>query len=252
MERADLSHLSQISTMWTMLFRAHGGGPEGAVSAQHAMMERYGGAVYRYLLGAVRDQDAAAELSQEFAVRFLRGDFRRADPDRGRFRDYLKTSLIHLVTDYRRAQLERPRPLNPDTPGPAPAPPADDDAVFITSWRAELLDRTWAALATAHPTHHAVLLCRVNEPELPSPQLAERVADTLGRPLTAATVRKALLRAHAQFAELLVEEVACSIGDPRPDDLKTELAALDLMRYCRSAVEQRINAAATGERQPSL
>src|SRR6266436_612212 len=108
MERSDPSHLSQISTMWTMLFRAHAGGPEGAVSAQRAMMERYGGAVYRYLLGAVRDQDAAAELSQEFAVRFLRGDFRRADPDRGRFRDYLKTSLIHLVTDYHRARQRAP------------------------------------------------------------------------------------------------------------------------------------------------
>jgi RNA polymerase sigma factor (sigma-70 family) len=249
MGRSDLSHLSQISTMWTMLFRAHAGGPESVESAQRAMMERYGGAVYRYLLGAVRDQDAAAELAQEFAVRFLRGDFRRADPDRGRFRDYLKTSLIHLATDYRKAQRERPQPLNPDTPGPAPAAPLDDDAVFMASWRAELLDRTWDALAASHPTQHAVLLCRVSEPELPSPQLADRVGGTLGRPLTAVAVRKSLQRAHAQFAELLVEEVARSIGDPSPDDLTTELAALDLLRYCRSAVEQRISANTTGERQ---
>ena len=38
----------------------------------------YQGAAYRYLTAAVGDPDVAAELFQEFAVRFLRGDFRRA------------------------------------------------------------------------------------------------------------------------------------------------------------------------------
>ena len=45
-------------------------------TAQHC------GAAYRYLLGAVHDPDAADDLCQDFAVRFLRGDFRRADPGR--------------------------------------------------------------------------------------------------------------------------------------------------------------------------
>src|SRR3712207_7176976 len=54
-----------------------------------------------------RSEAAAEELLQEFAVRFLRGDFRRADPQRGRFRDYVKTALIHLVIDHQRAEQAR-------------------------------------------------------------------------------------------------------------------------------------------------
>jgi RNA polymerase sigma-70 factor (ECF subfamily) len=240
MERNDPDqHLSQLSTLWTLLLRAHAAPADAALSAQHALLERYGGAVYRYLLGAVRDPDAAAELAQEFAVRFLRGDFRRADPGRGRFRDYLKAALIHLIADHRRAGRQRPRSLAPDTPGPAPPEPPDDEAAFLASWRAELLDRTWDALAAASPTQHAVLLARVDEPELPSPQLAERVGARLGRPLTAAAARKALQRAHARYAELLVEEVARSLGEPTPAELAEELRALDLLRYCRSVLAQR-------------
>ena len=83
--------LSRIATRWTAVFRAHGDAPTQAEAARHRLMLHYSGAVYRYLLGAVRDPDVAADLCQEFAVRFLRGDFRRADPGRGRFRDYLKT-----------------------------------------------------------------------------------------------------------------------------------------------------------------
>jgi RNA polymerase sigma-70 factor (ECF subfamily) len=240
MEPADCEHLSRISTLWTMMWQAHAGTAEGAASAQHALLERYGGAVYRYLLGALHDPDVAAELTQEFAVRFLRGDFRRADPECGRFRDYLKTALSHLVTDHHRARQHRPRPLDPDMPEPASPEPPDDEALFLASWRAELLDRTWEALAAVHPTQHAVLLIRVGEPELPSPQIAERVRVRLGRPLTAGAVRKALQRAHAQYAELLVDEVSRSIGAPAPAELEAELRTLDLLRYCRSAVAKRV------------
>src|SRR5262245_30429433 len=112
MDRQSLDErLSRISTLWTVLFEAHREPGEAAAEAQRALMRRYSGAVYRYLLGAVRDEDAAGDLAQEFAVRFLKGDFRRADPERGRFRDYLKRALVHLVTDHHRRRQKWPRPL---------------------------------------------------------------------------------------------------------------------------------------------
>ncbi len=217
-----------------MICRAHAVAAPGATSAQHALLERYGGAVSRYLLGAVRDPDVAAELAQDFAVRFLRGDFHRADPERGRFRNYLKTAMIHMVTDYRRQQRAQPRPLEHDTPAPDQVD-ADDDAVFLASWRTELLERTWAALARLHPMQHAVLLLRVSEPELPSPEMAQRVGAALGQPVNAAAARKALQRAHGKFADLLLREVADSLDDSSPEALAEELTALDLFRYCRAA-----------------
>ena len=195
--------------------------------------------VYRYLLGAVRDPDAAAELSQEFALRILRGAFRNADPSRGRFRDYLKTALIHLVDDFRAAQRSRPRPLPRNEPV-SPMPAVQETEVdFLESWRAELLDRTWKALAAAQPMYHAVLLFRVENPDVPSPRMAEVLGARLGTSLRPDQVRKALQRSHARFAELLIDEVAFTLGEPSHAELADELREVELLKYCRSALERR-------------
>ena len=52
------------------------GDRQAASDAQLRLLLDYSGAVSRYLLGALRDNEAADELAQEFAVRFIRGDFR--------------------------------------------------------------------------------------------------------------------------------------------------------------------------------
>src|SRR4051812_44626670 len=103
MDEHEVRHrLSRITTLWTVLFQAHQGTARAASLAQQRLFQRYGGAVYRYLLAALRDPDAAEEVAQDFALRFVRGDFKRADPERGRFRDYLRASLIRAVRDYER------------------------------------------------------------------------------------------------------------------------------------------------------
>ena len=81
MDRDSLNpHLTQISTLWGALSQSD-------AASLGALLQRYSGAVYRYLLGAVRDEDVAQELTQELALRFLRGDFHRADPQRATLPD---------------------------------------------------------------------------------------------------------------------------------------------------------------------
>jgi len=227
--------LSRIETQWTAVFRAHGAGAEADRADRDRLMLRYSGAVYRYLLGAVRDPETAADLCQEFAVRFLRGDFRRAAPERGRFRDYVKTAVINLVNDHHRSRQAGPKSLLAD----AAAPELPSEADFVGGWRESVLDQTWRALEEANPTFHAVLLMRISNPEMPSSERAERLTEQLGKPLTPENVRKSLQRAHAKFAELLLDQIADSLEDPTPDDIEGELQALDLLRYCRSALEKR-------------
>ena len=108
------SRLSRISTNWTVLAKAHQPTDQESQAARVDFIVRYQSAAYRYLLGAVRNPDTADDLFQEFALRFMRRDFQRASPEKGRFRDYLKTTLYHLVADYFASQRKRAAPLEGD------------------------------------------------------------------------------------------------------------------------------------------
>jgi RNA polymerase sigma-70 factor (ECF subfamily) len=233
--------LSRIQTYWTVVGRAHEATPE-AEAARDQLLRRYGKAVHRYLLGALRDHEAADELAQEFALRFVRGDLHRADPERGRFRDFVKGVLFHLIAHHHR---RRRRDLGPLPEGAEPAAPAaapEADAAFLDSWRAELLDRAWKALAaheqSAGQPYHAVLRFRVEHPELRSAEMAEGLGAPLGRPVTAVWVRQTLHRARDKFADLLVHEVLQTLRSPTADQLEEELIDLGLLEYCRPAVDR--------------
>ena len=104
----DEDHISRISTIWTDVLQAHGDDEQAARAAQSDVMQRYSGAIHRYLLKVLGNEEAADEVFQRFALAFIRGDFRRAAPDRGRFRDYIKVSILRLVSKYRRQRDAEP------------------------------------------------------------------------------------------------------------------------------------------------
>jgi RNA polymerase sigma-70 factor (ECF subfamily) len=200
------------------------------------------GSVYRYLLGALRDRDAADDLFQEFALRFLRGAFRNADPQRGRFRDFVKTALYHLIVDHQNKKLKvrPPLPLGAGGVEPARTDPHEFDQEFTRSWRDDVLGRAWAALQESSQggtPYYLVLRLRSEQPELSSTQLAQRLIQQLGRAVTADWVRQTLRRAREQFANLLLDELACSLEMPTRDRLEQELIDLNLLNYCQQALD---------------
>jgi RNA polymerase sigma-70 factor (ECF subfamily) len=240
--------LAQISTIWTMVSHAHGGPRQAEAEAQRRFMERYHGAVYRYFVTALRDHDAAQELFQEFAERFLRGDFKKFDPAKGRFRDYLGVVLRNMVRADRKRQASRLHLHLSDIPEPA-ANRLDDhgalDDEFLRSWRDELLTRTWEALKNERRRRglplHVVLDKSFRNPDLTSADLARQFSGELkpSTPLSAALVRKTLQLAREKFADLLVAEVARSLGDHTVERLEQELIELGLIGYCREALHLR-------------
>jgi RNA polymerase sigma-70 factor (ECF subfamily) len=239
------AHLSHVSTLWTLVRRAHAGDGEAVLTAQERLMEWYAGAAHRYLLGALRDREAADELFQEFALRLVRGDFKNADPQRGRFRDYLKAALFHLVVDFQRRRQNRPASLDAGAEGPAVGPPnlPESEPEFLEAWRQQLMDRAWAALAdweqqTGQPGY-TVLRFRADHPLLPATDLAERLGARMGKSFTVDGVRKALQRAREKYVELLVDEVAGSLAGPTPEAVEEELRDLGLYAYCRPALQRR-------------
>jgi RNA polymerase sigma-70 factor (ECF subfamily) len=216
-------------------------------SAQQTLLDRYGGAVRRYALAALRDEDAADEVFQEFALRFVRGDFGRADPERGRFRAFVKTVVYRLIVDYQRRAKKRVRegPMHSNLAEP-PADSgsgAEDDALFQASWRDELLARCWQKLANdqqqSGKPYHTVLRYRVDHPDLRSPELAAGLSEKLAKPINAGAVRVLLHRSREAFAEFLLDEVTQSLSDGSLDEAEQELIDLDLLEYCRPALERR-------------
>jgi RNA polymerase sigma factor (sigma-70 family) len=233
------SHLSRISTNWDLLAQAHGAFGAAAATAQHSLLLRYGDAVYRYLLLAVRDPHTADDLSQEFAVRWLSGGFQNADPTRGRFRGYLSTALHHLVIDYYRRRQAEPDTLKSGSRDQTAAAPDPDrlEVTFLQEWRQGVLDAAWRELqrveAAGDGQYYTVLRWRATHPDAPMAACADELSARLGKAITAAGVRQTLHRARKRYAELLVEEVARSLGGAPADVVEEELGLLGLLSYCR-------------------
>jgi serine/threonine protein kinase/DNA-directed RNA polymerase specialized sigma24 family protein len=232
-------------TIWPVLWHALDGADGDATAAQQVILEKYRPAMHRYLIAYLSDADAADELCQEFSLRFVRGDFRKANPEKGRFRDLLKSSLYHLIVDHHKRRKRAIPQLSPDAPEPAASPESmlESDRQFLDAWRADLLAKAWAALAaeehrTGRPLH-TVLHFRSVHPELRSAQMAVELSQRLGKEFTADWVRKWLHAAREKFADLLLIEVSSSLREATPEAVEQELIDLDLFRYCKEAMARR-------------
>lgn len=245
MDDDDL-HISRIPTAWTMVRDAHRDHTAVQV-AQTQLLERYGGAVRRYALSALRSEEAADEVFQEFALKFIRGDLGGANPEKGRFRAFVKTIVYRLIVDYQRRTKKRTLEgqmhsniAEPEVDDPSAS---GDDRLFQTSWRDELLARCWERLAEdeqkSGKPYHSVLRYRVEHPELRSPELAAGLSAQLGKEINAGAVRVLVHRARELFGELLLDDVTESLASGSLDDAEQELIDLELHEYCRPALEKR-------------
>ncbi len=243
----DDLRLSQLTTRWSVIFEACRGPEAADKAAQAEVLERYCGAIYRYALRVLGDPDLADEACQVFAYRFVRGDFRHADPAKGRFRDYVKTAVIHLLGEFRSRRKSRQRtvPLEGQAAvAPLTPPPIEgDEAEFSVLWRKELLNRAWREmelqqLATG-PPYYAALRLKAEQPDLTASALADRLRPSGSGDYTAAGMRQVLHRAREIYAGKLLTEVARSILSDDPGLLAEELAELELLTYCRDALQRR-------------
>jgi RNA polymerase sigma-70 factor (ECF subfamily) len=237
-------HIAQIDTLWPEILAAHSTDPASVREAQLAILTRYRPAAFRYLLACVRRSDVADELCQEFALRFVRGDFRNANPEKGRFRDLLKSALYHLVVDYQKRCQRSPAQLDTEKIDPVASQEtiADSDRQFLSSWRASLLAKAWQALLnheqrTGQPVH-TVLHCRAANPEARSQQLADILTEQLKEPKTAVWVRKWVSEGRERFAKLLLRHVMDSLRDQTIDAVEEELIDLELYQHCKPAVDE--------------
>jgi RNA polymerase sigma factor (sigma-70 family) len=227
-------------THWSRL-----AGVRGDVSAERRealsyLAERYWKPVYCYVRRRGYESAEAEELVQEFFLTaFAKDLFAKADPARGRFRNFLLKSLQHfLANEWRNAHAGKRKPtegfvsiheLATDA-GPVVVPKdtrTPEDA-FHEAWLCELVLRVLRTLeqeylADGKQIHIELLRQRVIAPilegaEAPSlRELADRyslsVKDVENRVITARRAYQRLLRDEIRMYASSDEEVAAELQD---------------------------------------
>src|SRR5262249_44237866 len=167
MDSAPKSALDQISTRWA------------AIKDPVKFLMRYGPAIRKYLDAFLKNVHDADEVSQDFLLRVLEHGFAGAEPDRGRFRDYLKRAVRNAAF----TRLRR-RDATVGDEGALSGLAADEnvsaaDEEFLADWRRCLLDRAWRGLESHQRRSpgnlfFTALRLTVDHPEEDSEALAAR------------------------------------------------------------------------------
>jgi RNA polymerase sigma-70 factor (ECF subfamily) len=224
------------STSWTLINEAIGPDTEVRYRAQAKLIRRYDRVVRRYLAGAFRcdiDDPKVEECAQECWKRLVEGRFQAVSPEKGRFRDYLRTVLSNLVNSRRRKDERAPAPLGDLDP---PAPDPVSDAEYRDLFRTALLERAMEQLLRQDQQKDqgffTVLQARRDHPEASMAELAGRLSAG-GQERNENWVRVTLFRARQRLCELLRLEVALELDDRTTAAVDEELADLELLVYCQ-------------------
>lgn len=238
------SRLTRIATIWTMIRDAHCE-TDSRFVAQTEFFERYQRAIEKYLLAVLKDANAAEEVFSKFAEDFLSGKFQNVDASKGKFRHYLKRSLINAAYAYRRKNSKAlPNVDASEVIAESETEHFSDE--FDGAWRQELLDKTWVALqekdAGSNSNYYTILRLRVDHPEWNGSELLDSVRSALRKPnYPDATFRKDLKRARDRFAQYLIQEIGRSIGTRSLDAIEDEAIVCGLHSYCKSMIDKLRN-----------
>jgi len=227
MDRNDDQGLDRISTQWSLV-----GDPCRVVM-------RYGSAIRLYLQALIRDTHDADEVSQEFLAGILAKGLPRADPLRGRFRDYLKIAVRNAaMMHFRRLSHSKLRSLDGMERAVDDRLDERADAAWIEHWRGCVLAAAWRGLEarqrkTPGNLFHTALKLACDHPDDDSAALARRVEEATGRPMRADALRKQISRARKVFADLMVQEVSRTLENPTREGVEEELIELGLVAYVK-------------------
>ena len=234
----QLSRLENVQTRWSLLRAASLDG-SSAIELRQALVLRYVVPIRSYIAAIVQDENAADEIAQDAIVRLLQGDFAGADPDRGRFRDLLKTALRNMVkTHWKKAKVRKSAALDFDVGSDSDG---DDGDPWLDHWRKQLLDVAWDDLKKVEDREPnrfpwSVMKVRIDLPEADSVALAAELGKRLGKEVRPDAFRQQLKRARERFAETLIGELRDGLNDPDPQRVHDELIALGLYQWLKDKV----------------
>jgi RNA polymerase sigma-70 factor (ECF subfamily) len=206
-----------------------------ARSALVSLCENYWYPLYAYLRRRGYPTDQAQDLTQEFFVLILEGRYLdRAEPEKGRFRSFILTSLKFFVADEADSQRARKRgggmlvplefssgeeryqrePVHDETP----------ERIFERRWALSVLDRVVERLRNefvqhGRPDHFERLkVFLLGRSDAPYAALAREMDTSEG------ALKVAIHRLRKRYRDLFRQEIADTVADPA--EVESELRFL--------------------------
>jgi RNA polymerase sigma-70 factor (ECF subfamily) len=229
------------TTRWTLVVAAGDPHRKEARSALVSLCEIYWYPLYAYLRRRGHPADQAQDLTQEFFMRVLEGRYLdRANPEKGRFRSFILSSLKFFVAD----EGDRGRALKRG--GGALVPfefssgeeryerePAHDETperIFERRWALSVLDRVIERLRNefvlhGHPEHFERLkVFLLGHSDAPYAALAREMNTSEG------ALKVAIHRLRKRYRELFRQEIADTVADPAEVESELQYLAAVLTR----------------------
>ena len=226
------------TTRWTLVVAAGDPQRKDARSALVSLCENYWYPLYAYLRRRGYAADQAQDLTQEFFMRVLEGRYLdRADPEKGRFRSFILTSLKFFAADEQDRQRARKRgggavvsfefssgesgeeryqrePGHDETP----------DRIFERRWALAMLERVMERLRDEFVQHgrpenfERLKVFLLGQSEAPYSDLAREMNTSEG------ALKVAIHRLRKRYRELFRQEIADTVADPA--EVESELRYL--------------------------
>jgi RNA polymerase sigma-70 factor (ECF subfamily) len=216
-----------VTTHWSVVQAAGHGDTTRACDALAHLCKIYWYPLYAYARRKGSSPHDAQDLTQEFFARLLEGNWvARADPERGRFRSFLLSSMKHfMANEWNRARAQKRgggQPvfsLNDDSAeeryGREPAEQATPESLFERGWALTLLEGVLARLEAEYRSEGKQALIETLRPALTAERDALNyagMAEKLG--MTETAVRVAMHRLRQRYRQLLRAEVASTVASP--------------------------------------
>jgi RNA polymerase sigma factor (sigma-70 family) len=223
------------TTRWTLVIAAGDPHRKEARSALVSLCENYWYPLYAYLRRRGYPADQAQDLTQEFFIRVLEGRYLdRADPEKGRFRSFLLSSLKFFVADEEDRQHALKRGGGAAVPlefslgekryQREPAHDETPERIFERRWALSVLDRAVEKLRNEFVQHgrqeHFELLkvFLLGQSDAPYAALAREMNTSEG------ALKVAIHRLRKRYREVFRQEIADTVADPA--EVESELRYL--------------------------
>jgi len=213
------------ATRWSLVVAAGDPHRKEARSALVSLCESYWYPLYAYLRRRGYSSDQAQDLTQEFFVRVIEGRYLdRAEPEKGRFRAFLLTSLKFFVADEDDRRRARKRgggmvvPLEfssgEERYQREPAHDETPERIYERRWALSVLDRVVEKLRNefvqhGRPDHFERLkVFLLGQSDTPYGALAQELNTSEG------ALKVAIHRLRKRYRELFRQEIADTVADP--------------------------------------